>query len=183
MRYSVNLSIIEKIMEKEDISYRELARRMNIDSGYLSRVMSGERNPGMKFINGLFNLGYSSYDVFLLKENEEKTADENIEDIRENVCNYMNTMAHIYNKQYSVKEVERIRRCIEEEKKDRKENKIFLNGNTKEGRKLMNERAAKIANEKFRFNITEEDISFYKRCAQLEAKERQLASLCGDEVS
>lgn len=183
MGYDVNLSIIKKIIDNENISYRELARRMNIDIGYLSRVLSGERNPGMKFINGLFNLGYSTYDVFLSKENNEKINNENSENIRENVCNYMNTMARIYNKQYSLNQVERIRRCVEEEKRDRKENKITINGNTKDGRMLINERTSRIANEKFHFNISEDDISFYKRCAQLEAKERQLANLCDDEVS
>jgi transcriptional regulator with XRE-family HTH domain len=178
MEYKVDLEIVKQYIETNDISQRELARRMKIDNSTVIKVMSGERNPGIKFVQGLFNLGFNLNKVFTKKK--EKVQDN--KNTAQNICNYMNTMAMSYEKEYKLYEIYNIRNSIDLDRIDRTQNNIKVNGNTIEGRKKLNERISKLCNENFSTKLTYRDVQLYKKCSQLEAKDRNIInSMGGDE--
>ena len=58
----VNIEAVKTyIAEHENKS--ELARVSGIDRPYLYRVLNGERNPGVKFIEGLIRAGMSRDEI------------------------------------------------------------------------------------------------------------------------
>ena len=53
-------------LEKQHKSQADLCREGNLDTGFVSKVLSGVRNPGMKFYRGVSKaLGYS--EEFLMR--------------------------------------------------------------------------------------------------------------------
>ena len=59
----VNIEAVKNyIAEHENKS--ELARVSGIDRPYLYRVLNGERNPGVKFIEGLIRSGMARDEIF-----------------------------------------------------------------------------------------------------------------------
>ncbi len=42
----------------------DLARKSGLHRGYLYRVLSGERKPGLKFIEGMIRAGMKKEDIF-----------------------------------------------------------------------------------------------------------------------
>ncbi len=42
----------------------DLARKAGIHRGYIYRVLNGERNPGIKFIEGMIAAGMKKEDIF-----------------------------------------------------------------------------------------------------------------------
>jgi len=62
---SINLVNVKKYMEENNYSELEMARLMNISYSYLFRVFRGKRQPGRKFIEGLFKAGMKPEEIFL----------------------------------------------------------------------------------------------------------------------
>lgn len=61
----VNTKKVEEFMAKKCMTEPEFADAMGITYSYLFRVLRGKRQPGRKFIEGLFNAGMKAEDIFL----------------------------------------------------------------------------------------------------------------------
>lgn len=61
----VNIKKVESFMAKKRMNEPEFANAMGITYSYLFRVLRGKRQPGRKFIEGLFNAGMRAEDIFL----------------------------------------------------------------------------------------------------------------------
>mgnify|MGYP000846986782 CR=1 FL=1 len=61
----INLDNVKEFMDERDMSEQEFAKIMGITRSYLFRVLRGDRQPGRKFIEGLFRAGMVVDDIFL----------------------------------------------------------------------------------------------------------------------
>ena len=52
-RYTLDTEKIYKLIAREYPSLRKAAKDMGIDHSYLSKVLTGKREPGKKFIDGV----------------------------------------------------------------------------------------------------------------------------------
>jgi len=52
-RYTLDVEKVSRLIAGEYPSLRKAAREMGIDHSYLSKVLSGQREPGKKFIEGV----------------------------------------------------------------------------------------------------------------------------------
>ena len=58
----VNIPAVKNFIEAYQ-NKSELSRVSGIDRPYLYRVLSGERNPGIKFVEGLLRAGAKKEDI------------------------------------------------------------------------------------------------------------------------
>lgn len=99
--------------------------------------------------------------------NEDK---ENSESVIKNICEYMNSMGKRY---YDVYEVSMIRRAVRTEYLERKFKKAKLNAKSEEGKKLVNNSIATIANAYLKASkITAKDVDLFKKCRIFEYESR-----------
>lgn len=90
--------------------------------------------------------------------------------VTENIRVYMNSRS---TREYSYYEVSAIAGAIGVEYNNRKQSGRVINGKTEEGRLLINQRVAAIANEKLGTNLLNaEAVRLYKRCFAAEYTER-----------
>ncbi|MCB2300440.1 helix-turn-helix domain-containing protein [Clostridium tagluense] len=178
MEHSIDLKGIKEYMEFNNISQRELARRLKISNSALIKIFNAERNPGMKFIQGLFDIGFKTNNIFAQRKCQKSLDEANIPQY---ICDYMNAISICTNKEYKLYEIHNIRTSIELENEDRKKNSIKINGNTIDGRKKLNERITQICNKNFNTKLSYKDVQFYKKCTQLEEKDRNLINSIEEE--
>lgn len=62
---------IEKVLEKNNISQRELANRIGVDESIVSRIISGDRNPKADVLANIATALHTTSDYLLGIENEE----------------------------------------------------------------------------------------------------------------
>ncbi len=62
---------IEKILEKNSISQRELANRIGVDESIVSRIISGDRKPKTDILANIATALHTTSDYLLGIENEE----------------------------------------------------------------------------------------------------------------
>jgi len=61
----INLGKVKQFMDEKRMNEPEMAGYMGITYSYLFRVLRGKRQPGRKFIEGLFAAGMQAEDIFL----------------------------------------------------------------------------------------------------------------------
>lgn len=52
-RYALDILKVSELIARDYPSMRSAAKAMGINHSYLSKVLSGRREPGRKFINGI----------------------------------------------------------------------------------------------------------------------------------
>jgi transcriptional regulator with XRE-family HTH domain len=52
-RYALDIEKVSKLIAREYPSLRRAAKAMGINHSYLSKVLTGKREPGRKFIDGI----------------------------------------------------------------------------------------------------------------------------------
>jgi len=62
---------IEKVLEKNSISQRELANRIGVDESIVSRIISGDRKPKADILANIATALHTTSDYLLGIENEE----------------------------------------------------------------------------------------------------------------
>lgn len=62
---------IEKILEKNNISQRELANRIGVDESIVSRIINGDRNPKTDVLANIATALHTTSDYLLGIENED----------------------------------------------------------------------------------------------------------------
>lgn len=62
---------IEKVLEKNSISQRELANRIGVDESIISRIISGDRKPKADILANIATALHTTSDYLLGIENEE----------------------------------------------------------------------------------------------------------------
>lgn len=102
-----------------------------------------------------------------LFENEQSKAKRGV--ISKNICNYMNLKS---NKKYTVYHINIIRNSLLTELKERRKLNLNIRSSSKEGKKIIYSRAAKIAKDVYKTNITEQDVILYKNCMRQEYTDR-----------
>lgn len=88
------------------------------------------------------------------------------------ICDYMNTMS-TDNREYTLEEVRKLKRCVSLEKDDRINSKLNINPNSVTGRNEINARTTTIAKTVFKLNVTVNDIVLFRKCKSKEVKDRQ----------
>ena len=63
--YSFNRHALEAYMIKENLSQAQLAKRLGVSKGMVSRILSGHCNPGTKTMLGLRRLGFDPTSLFI----------------------------------------------------------------------------------------------------------------------
>ena len=61
----INIENVKQYMAEKQMSEPDFAEAMGITYSYLFRVLRGDRQPGRKFIEGLFRVGMKAEDIFL----------------------------------------------------------------------------------------------------------------------
>ena len=64
-RISINEEAIRSFLEGLGYSETKLAEEMNCSRAYVHRVLKGERNVGLSFVQGLTKLGMKAESIFL----------------------------------------------------------------------------------------------------------------------
>ena len=91
-------------------------------------------------------------------------------EVLQSIREYMNARG---SRNYNYYEVSNIKAAMHDEHYDRKANGPKIDGKTKAGRKLINQRVAQIANERMmRKDITSTDVLLYKQCLRDEYQDR-----------
>lgn len=62
---------IEKVLEKNNISQRELANRIGVDESIVSRIINGDRNPKADVLANIATALHTTSDYLLGIENED----------------------------------------------------------------------------------------------------------------
>lgn len=62
---------IEKVLEKNNISQRELANRIGVDESVVSRIIKGDRKPKADILANIATALHTTSDYLLGIENEE----------------------------------------------------------------------------------------------------------------
>lgn len=67
LRYALNIKKLSDLIDRDYSSLRSAAKAMGINHSYLSKVLSGRREPGRKFINGILGAfrGIKFEEVFI----------------------------------------------------------------------------------------------------------------------
>lgn len=73
---------LQQLLEKKDISQRELAKRVGVSEVTISRYMSGERNPRIEIVRKMADVLSVTTDYLLGNSNETQTK-ESAETARE----------------------------------------------------------------------------------------------------
>lgn len=89
-------------------------------------------------------------------------------DINKNICKLMNQQSI---RKFNIYDIYVIRKSINKELADRKYRGLTVKYN-EDGKRLMQRRAATIANEVYNLNITYKDIRLFKNCVREEYQER-----------
>lgn len=122
-------------------------------------------------LNALNKLGVKcDINIFYPEINMDKNGGSSNKSFEKKLCEQMNI--DIPNKKYTINEISIIDKAIKNEHLDRKEKNIKLDLKSKTGRKIINARIAKMANDllnasEFKYNktkITEKDIVHFKCC-------------------
>lgn len=62
---------IEKVLEKNNITQRELANRIGVDESIVSRIINGDRNPKADVLANIATALHTTSDYLLGIENED----------------------------------------------------------------------------------------------------------------
>lgn len=145
------------------------------------------RTPRKKYMEQIMNkLEIKDAAVFFpnlhIIDDETEFVQDNIESVIRNICNYMNSMSK--NRFYDLYEVSMIRRAVRAEYLERKFKKIKINPRDENGKKLINENAAKIANGYLKANkITFKDVELFKKCKLYEYEGRVNDKNCINSIN
>lgn len=91
------------------------------------------------------------------------------------IYDYMNTISTT-NREYTLEEVRKLKRCVSLEKEDRINAELKINPNSVTGRKEINVRTHTIAKTVFKLDVTVKDIVLFRKCKSKEAKDRKLVN-------
>jgi len=89
-------------------------------------------------------------------------------DINKNICQLMNSQSE---REFTIYDIYAIRKSINKELTDRKDNDIKLKYND-DGKRLIQRRAAEIANKEHGLKITYKDVRLFKECVREEYQQR-----------
>lgn len=89
-------------------------------------------------------------------------------DVNKNICKLMNSQSI---REFSAYDIYAIRKSIDKELQDRKSRGIKVKYND-DGKRLIQRRAAIIANEDYNSNLTYKDIKLFKECVREEYQQR-----------
>ena len=103
-----------------------------------------------------------------------------MKNINQYICDYMNTMG-TGGREYTLEEVNKIKRSVLLEKEDRTKNNLVINFNSPNGRKVINNRTTIISNTLFKLDVTIKDITLFRKCKSREAKDRKLSNNLEDD--
>lgn len=164
---------LRSLREKTGLNKEKFAEKIGIPWNTWISYERGYRIPRPGIMKKIMEaLNVKSPDVFypgLIKEEKKNTT--------QMICEYMNARS---NKEFTPYDVNAIRKSIRSEYLERKSNKVNINASTSEGRKIVNEEAARLANAIIRSNkITAADVELFKRCKLYEAEDRTGTSAWG----
>jgi transcriptional regulator with XRE-family HTH domain len=67
MGLRLNIPVVRKFLEEENMSEYRLSQEMDLDKGFVNRVLRGERGVGPKFITGILRVTGKPFDeLFIL---------------------------------------------------------------------------------------------------------------------
>jgi transcriptional regulator with XRE-family HTH domain len=158
----------DKLKEKRvefELSQSELACIIGISVKHYQAIEQGRRFPSEYVLQKLLKT-LNSQDLSLLENVKTNKRGE----VSKNICNYMNERA-THQKEYSIYEVNAIRKSISLELIDRKRNKLIIK-KTEIGKKEINKRIADIANKTYKTKLTHEDVKLWRICCRDEYTDR-----------
>lgn len=163
--------LIEKRKKFGYKTQKEFAKALKISIRTVQNIEQGTRFPREEIRVKVMKI-LSCNDMTLWEDEEVRRGD-----VTENIAEYMNSASK--DKKYSKYIVSAIRQSLVLELKDRKKKKIFIQSYSALGKKEINERVAKICNEKYKTHTTAKDVKLYKESLRAEFEYRTNKSRWG----
>lgn len=145
-------------------THKEFSDALNISICTYRNIEYGNRFPREQLLFKILEtLGTSDLSIMDNSKTSYKRGDVN-----KNICKLMNSQSI---REFDVYDIYAIRKSIDKELQDRKSRGIKVKYN-EDGKRLIQRRAAIIANEDYNSNLTYKDIKLFKDCVREEYQQR-----------